>query len=200
MIAFVNGTVAYIEETSAVIDVNGVGYRVYMSPMNLGKLIIGETVRIHTYLRVAEDIMDLYGFMSAEELSMFKMIISVNGAGPKAGLAVLSVVSPAQFALAVVTDDIKTITRAQGVGPKLAQKIVLDLKDKLKNTDMLAGGESVSASDMSYSPAGGGNDAVEALMVLGYTQGEALRAVSSVKGENLSTEETIRQALQLLMK
>ncbi|MBQ4516934.1 MAG: Holliday junction branch migration protein RuvA [Clostridia bacterium] len=125
MIAMITGTVEYVDENSAVIDTGGVGYRAYMSPANLSRISAGQQVKIHTFLRVAEGIMDLYGFLTREELSMFKLIISVSGAGPKAGLAVLSVMTPAQLSLSVVTDDYKSITKAQGVGPKLAQKIVL---------------------------------------------------------------------------
>ena len=199
MIALINGTVEYIDENSAVLDTGGVGYRVYMSPANLARINAGQSVKIHTFLRVAEGIMDLYGFLTREELSMFKMIISVSGAGPKAGLAVLSVMTPAQVALAVVTDDYKSITKAQGVGPKLAQKIVLELKDKLKNNDLLSGGAAVDGSAFAPVTSGGMSDAVEALMVLGYSQSEAMRAVASA-GEGLSTEEAIKKALLILAK
>ena len=161
MIALINGTVEYIDENSAVVDTGGVGYRAYMSPANLARINAGQSVKIHTFLRVAEGIMDLYGFLTREELSMFKMIISVSGAGPKAGLAVLSVMTPAQVALAVVTDDYKSITKAQGVGPKLAQKIVLELKDKLKNNDLIAGTASGDSSIFATAPAAS-NDALEA--------------------------------------
>lgn len=198
MIALINGTVEYIDENSAVIDTGGVGYRVYMSPANLARINAGQSVKIHTFLRVAEGIMDLYGFLTREELSMFKMIISVSGAGPKAGLAVLSVMTPAQVALAVVTDDYKSITKAQGVGPKLAQKIVLELKDKMKNNDLISGTASGDDSIFAAAPAAS-NDAVEALMVLGYSQSEAMRAVASA-GEGLSTEEAIKKALLILSK
>lgn len=198
MIALISGTVEYIDENSAVIDTGGVGYRVYMSPANLARINAGQSVKIHTFLRVAEGIMDLYGFLTREELSMFKMIISVSGAGPKAGLAVLSVMAPAQVALAVVTDDYKSITKAQGVGPKLAQKIVLELKDKMKNNDLISSGASGDGYDFVAAPAAS-NDAVEALMVLGYSQSEAMRAVASA-GEGLSTEEAIKKALLILVK
>ncbi len=198
MIALINGTIEYIDENSAVIDTGGVGYRVYMSPANLARINAGQSVKIHTFLRVAEGIMDLYGFLTREELSMFKMIISVSGAGPKAGLAVLSVMAPAQVALAVVTDDYKSITKAQGVGPKLAQKIVLELKDKLKNNDLIAGSASGDGSIFAAAPAAS-NDALEALMVLGYSQSEAMRAVASA-GEGLSAEEAIKNALVILSK
>lgn len=196
MIAFVSGTVCAVEENAAIIDAGGIGYRVYMSPYGLSSLSVGTQAKIHTYLKVAEDVMDLYGFLTTEELTMFRRIISVSGAGPKAGLAILSVLRPNEFALAVVTGDFKAITRAPGVGPKLAQKIVLELKDKLDNSDFIkAPGE---ASAVSATPAKIDNEAIEALCALGYTQSEAARAVTSVDGS--STSEIITNALKFLAK
>lgn len=196
MIAFISGTVAAIEENAAVIDTGSLGCRVYMSPYGLSALTVGADTKIHTYLKVAEDAMDLYGFLSAEELAMFRRIISVSGAGPKAGLAILSVLRPAEFALAVVTGDYKAITRAQGVGPKLAQKIVLELKDKLENSDFIKGAtDTENAAPLPFS---GENEAVEALCALGYTQTEAARAVSQAEGTDVS--EVIRSALKILAK
>ncbi|MBR5236877.1 MAG: Holliday junction branch migration protein RuvA [Clostridia bacterium] len=196
MIAFVCGTVDAIEENAAIIDTGAFGCRVFMSPYGLSSLSVGASTKIYTYLKVAEDAMDLYGFLSTEELSMFRRIISVSGAGPKAGLAILSVLRPAEFALAVVTNDYKAITRAQGVGPKLAQKIVLELKDKLENSDFIKGS---TENTMSVSiPAAGNNEAIEALCALGYSQTEAARAVGQAEGETVS--DVIRSALKILAK
>lgn len=196
MIAFINGTVEALEENAVIIDTGAIGYRVYMSPYGLSALSKGSTAKIYTYLKVAEDAMDLYGFLSAEEISMFRRIISVSGAGPKAGLAILSVLRPAEFALAVVTGDFKAITRAQGVGPKLAQKIVLELKDKLDNSDFIkTQGEETG---FKAAPTSFDNEAIEALCALGYTQSEAARAVSGAEGTN--TSEIITSALKILAK
>lgn len=196
MIAFVSGTVAAITENAAIIDTGAVGYRVFMSPYGLSALSVGETAKIYTYLKVAEDAMDLYGFLTAEEISMFRRIISVSGAGPKAGLAILSVLRPAEFALAAVTGDFKTITRANGVGPKLAQKICLELKDKLDNADFIkTSGDSTTSVPI---PVKTDNEAVEALCALGYSQTEAARAVSQAEGDN--TSALIRSALKILAK
>ncbi len=196
MIAFISGTVAELEENAVIIDTGSIGYRVYMSPYGLSALSKGSTAKIHTYLKVAEDAMDLYGFLTSEELSMFRRIISVSGAGPKAGLAILSVLRPAEFALAVVTGDFKAITRAQGVGPKLAQKIVLELKDKLDNADFIK----TAGEDTSFKPVTTSfdNEAIEALCALGYTQSEAARAVAGAEGAN--TSEIITSALKILAK
>ena len=197
MIAFVKGIVETIDENYVIIDSGNIGYKVFMSPFSLSALKMGEEVKIHTFLKVAEDLFDLYGFLSQDELKMFKMIISVSGAGPKAGLAILSVMRPSEFALAVVTDDFKAITKAQGVGPKLAQKIALELKDKLKNEDLLPKEtESISAVSIGATSKSQ-NDAIDALCVLGYTQAEAMRAISQVD-KSLSVEDTIKEALKIL--
>lgn len=195
MIAFVKGTVEYIEENAVVLDTGSFGTKIFMTPASLSKLKSGEEVKVYTYLRVAEDIFDLYGFLTREELDVFKMIISVNGAGPKAGLAVLSALSPAALTVAIVTDDYKSITRAQGVGPKLAQKIVLELKDKFKGREIKLSDD----ADEVFTPVDTGSDAVEALVVLGYPRADALRAVSGVE-KGLSTEDTIKAALIRLMR
>lgn len=195
MIAFVEGTVEYIEETACVVSTGGFGCKIFMSPAALSALTVGEHTKVYTFLRVAEDVFDLYGFLTREELDMFKMILTVSGAGPKAALSVLSALSPAALSLAVVTDDYKAITKAQGVGPKLAQKIVLELKDKLKGREIHLDNEGSTF----VAPSSHGNDAVDALVVLGYSQSEATKAVASVP-KDLSTEETIKAALIRLMK
>ena len=195
MIAFVKGPVDYIEENAVVVDTGAYGAKVFMTPTALSSMKTGDEVKVHTYLRVAEDMFDLYGFLTREELEVFKMIISVNGAGPKAGLAVLSALSPEALTIAIVTDDYKSITRAQGVGPKLAQKIVLELKDKFKGREIKLDG----GSDEVFTPVDTGSDAVEALVVLGYARADAMRAVSGVE-KGLSTEDTIKAALIRLMR
>ncbi len=194
MIAFVEGTVEYLEENAAVISTGGFGCRVFMTPAALSTLKTGQSVRVHTFLRVAEDIFDLYGFLTREEIETFKMILSVSGAGPKAALSVLSALTPRGLMLAVVTDDYKSITKAQGVGPKLAQKIVLELKDKFKGKEI-----NVSGANEQTIAVSGGNDAVDALVVLGYSRAEAMQAVAKTE-KGLSTEDTIKAALINLMR
>ncbi len=195
MIAFVKGIVDYIDENSVIIDTGSFGAKIFMTTLSLSKLSKGDEVKIYTFLRVAEDIFDLYGFLTREELDIFKLIITVNGAGPKAALSVLSALSPEGLAVAIVTDDYKAITRAQGVGPKLAQKIVLELKDKFKGKEIKLDGE----NNEIFAPVDSKNDAVEALVVLGYPRADAVRAVSGVE-KGLSTEETIKAALMRLMR
>lgn len=194
MIAFVDGTVEYIEENAVILNTGGFGSRIFMTPSALSTLKTGENVRIHTFLRVAEDIFDLYGFLTREEIETFKMILSVSGAGPKAAISVLSALSPRGLMLAVVTDDYKSITKAQGIGPKLAQKIILELKDKFKGKEI-----DVSNTNVEISQVSGGNDAVDALVVLGYSRAEAMKAVAGVS-KDLNTEDTIKAALINLMR
>lgn len=195
MISFVKGSVDYIDENSVTIDTGAFGVKIFMTPISLSKLTKNEEVKIYTFLRVAEDLFDLYGFLTHEELEVFKMIISVNGAGPKAALSVLSALSPEALTVAIVTDDYKSITRAQGVGPKLAQKIVLELKDKFKGKEIKLDGKNAEI----FTPVDSANDAVEALVVLGYPRADAIRAVSSVE-KGLTIEETIKAALIRLMR
>ena len=176
-----------------VVDNSGIGYKIFTSASTMEALREGK-VTIYTYLYVREDTQDLFGFATNEELSMFLHLISVSGVGPKAALAILSVTTPERFALAVITNDTKTITKAQGVGPKLAQRVILELKDKLKNEDMLP-------ADVAESPdfADNRGEAVSALMVLGYSQKDAASAVGKVDPA-LETEEIVKAALKNLMR
>lgn len=193
MYHYIKGTVVLKGTNYLVIDNNGVGYRIFTSDSVLQRISVDKNEKIYTYLHIREDLMELYGFLTREELSTFEMLISVSGVGPKVGLSLLSTVPPSEFALAVVTNNVKAITRAPGVGPKVAQRIILELKDKLKNDQL------IQEAVMYEEPAADANEAVSALMVLGYSQGEAKKAVAAA-GEGASTEETVRQALKQLMK
>ena len=196
MIAFLKGTMAGRSADTAFVDVNGVGFAVYMPATDIVKLPeAGADVALFTHLAVREDAMTLYGFLSQEEHALFLRLIGVSGIGPKAALAILSVVSPEQLTLAVMTQDDKTITMAQGVGKKLAQRIILELKDKLGasqlelNTAEFAG----SGAPVRGSKAA---EATAALVGLGYSQTEAAAALKGIDIENLSIEDVIRRALR----
>ena len=172
------------------------GYKLYATLPTLSALgEIGKPAKLYTYLRVGEDIFDLFGFATQEELSTFNMLIGVSGVGAKVAVAILSTVSPSKFALAVVTNDVNTIKQASGVGPKLAQRIILELKDKFKGADFsdIPGEEVVGGVFES------GNEAVSALMVLGYSPQEAKRGVSGVD-PSLELEEVIKLALKKLIR
>lgn len=193
MYYYIEGTVAHKGIDFIVIDAGGVGYRINTTDSAISKISPGEKKKIYTYLNVREDALDLYGFLSEEALNLFKLLISVSGIGPKVGLGILSSISPSEFALAVVTGNIKAITKAPGVGPKVAQRIVLELKDKMKKAEIAEMPQDYGAFTDSS------DEAVSALMVLGYTQGEAKNILSKVD-TGLTVEETVKQALKLLMR
>ncbi len=194
MYYYIRGELVLKQDNFAVVDNGGVGYKIYTSQNSLSGLVVGSNVTFYTYLYVREDIFDIYGFSTNDELSMFLHLLSVSGVGPKAALAILSVMTPQQLVLAVITSDAKTLTKANGVGAKMAQRVILELKDKLKNVDIVpdeAFGGEIIAEDSA-------NEAVSALMVLGYSQQEAKKAVSGVD-MTLPTEEIVKQALMRLM-
>lgn len=183
-----------IKENFAVVTAGGVGYRVFSSSATLARLKNNEENTLYTYLSVKEDSLTIYGFDTEEELSTFKMLISVSGVGPKAAVSILSALTPAEFALSVASQDPKNITKAQGVGKKLAEKIIVELKDKLKSVDLndIAGSSNTTVNI-------GGNyvsEAVNALMVLGYSAVDAKKAVESVMSEADNLEDLIKLALK----
>ena len=194
MYYYIKGEVILKESGFVVLDNSGIGYKIYTSGNTLMNLT-GKTATLYTYLHVREDIFDLYGFSTNEELTMFLHLLSVSGVGPKAALSILSVVTPAGLAAAIITNDAKTLTKANGVGAKMAQRVILELKDKLKNTEILPDEIGEIVQDTSSDSA---SEAVSALMVLGYSQNDAKRAVSGVDN-TLSTEAIITLALKKLM-
>lgn len=201
MFYYVDGTVTVLKQGLAVIDCGGVGYACHASQNTIGKLKIGTHARLMTYLNVREGIFELYGFIDEEELSCFEMMIGVSGVGPKAALSILSVAPPDRLALSIITGDEKMLMQAPGIGKKIAQRIVLELRDKMSKEQL----ETASASSPVVAAAvdGGVNhtqEAVAALMVLGYTQAEALHAMEGLDAANLEAEEIIRQCLKKLVK
>ncbi|HOQ08048.1 MAG TPA: Holliday junction branch migration protein RuvA [Clostridiales bacterium] len=202
MYAYIKGKLEARGGDYIVIDAGGVGYMIYTSQTTLAEAArreLGGEFKAYTHLHVREDAMDLYGFATHEELSVFRLLLTVTGVGPKVALSLLSVVSPSKFSLAVITDDVRTLTKAPGVGNKMAQRIILELKDKIKKEqlDLRATGP-----DLPQVPQEGSRlaEAVSALMVLGYSQAEANRAVASVYSDGLELEEIVRKALKGLMK
>ncbi len=198
MITYIKGVLDYIGENSIIVDVQGVGYEV-LTPMSvLANLThTGETIKIHTYLYVREDAMLLYGFLTRDDLFVFKKLITVNGIGPKGALGILSTISPDDLRMAILAEDVNTISKAPGIGKKTAQKLILELKDKLKLAVQPSTVEAIKVS--SNLAASQINDAVQALAALGYTQTEALKAVRSVSlNEEMTIEELIKAALKKL--
>ena len=194
MYYFIKGKLIKKDENYLVLENNGIGYKIYTAVNNI-TANVGEAVTMYTYLNVREDVFDLYGFITEDEKRMFLHLMSVSGVGPKAALAVLSVATPAKLALAVITNDTKAITKAQGVGPKMAQRIILELKDKMKNEDLDIDDD---ISEVAVADDGSFSEAVSALVVLGYSANDARRAVEKT-GASGSVEEIIKRALVQLM-
>ena len=198
MIYSLNGVLIYSDHIFAVIECGGVGYKFTASSKTLASLPPkGSKAFVYTYMNVKEDAVDLYGFADTDELDLFKLITSVNGVGPKIGIAILSDFTTSQLSLAIASGDAKTLTKANGVGLKLAQRIVLELKDKiaggLVSDDTAASGAVISEAVDGSSP----KDAIAALVQFGYSQSEASSTVAKCDLSK-STEEIIKQALRLL--
>ena len=198
MFYYLDGTVAHIEPYLAVIDCGGVGYACKTTNTTLGALQKGQRGRLYTYLNVGEDVFDLYGFATQGELGSFKQLIGVSGVGPKAALAILSSTTPEGLAMAVITGDEKTLTMAPGVGQKIAQRIILELKEKIAQ-EQQSGGFVPAAAAVA---AGGGKsvEAAQALAVLGYSQADIAAAMKGIDAEALPLEEIVRQALKRMVK
>lgn len=195
MYYYIKGELVLKQDNFAVIDNSGIGYKIYTSQTTLDSISSGN-VTFYTYLHVREDVFDLYGFADREELSMFLQLLSVSGVGPKAALAVLSVMTPPQLVCAIITNDVKPIVKASGVGAKMAQRIILELKDKLKNSDIVP--ESIDGEQIAVL-SDGLSEAVSALIVLGYSEREAKNAVAKID-PLLDTKKIIKLALAELMR
>lgn len=205
MISYIRGELCDIEEQKAIVDVNGVGYGIYMPQQALSLLPpMGQQVKIHTYLNIREDAMQLFGFLTKEDLNVFRLLIGVNGIGPKAGLNILSCLSHDELRFAVLSGDAKAISATPGIGKKTAEKLILELKDKLNIEDMLEhaahGGDSedlASGTDTASNTMQA--EAVQALTALGYGSAESLRAVKKSSPECSSVEDILKEALKFLL-
>ena len=206
MFYYISGKLAYATPSFAVIDAGGVGYKLTISENTYNSLPPRHTqnapeAKLYTYMAVREDDVELFGFANEAELSSFKMLLGVSGVGPKAAISILSLLTPEKFALAVCTEDRKTIAKANGIGPKTAARVILELKDKLmKETDLGAAAQaSIESASPIATPSGKLSEAQDALMVLGYSRAEAQNALKNIDTQNLGLEEIIKKALKLLM-
>ena len=205
MIHYIKGELVATEPSAVIVDTGNIAFKLFVSDNTLAALSskIGSQVKVYTYLAVREDAMDLYGFNSLEEKGTFNMLITVSGVGPKAALAILSVLTPDAFTLAVSSGDVKAISKASGVGPKIAARVVLELKDKLSReltsvsstSDYIAPTPIRVAGDL-----GKYSDALNALVVLGYTRNEAADALKGIDSKNMQLEDIITAALKNLMR
>ena len=200
MFYYLNGTVAHIEPYLVVIDCGGVGYACRTTSYTLSALKKGEKGKVFTHLNVREDAMELYGFATQEELNLFQQLISVSGVGPKAALSILSSNTPANLALSIITGDEKALTCAQGIGKKIAQRVILELKDKLAKGQLPTAEESYGGTGITVIPQDKVSEATAALAVLGYQPAEITTALKGLDLEGLSLEELIRQALKKMVK
>ena len=201
MISFIRGTVADLTENSAIIESNCIGFEINMTGNALAQLHIGQEVKLHTYFQVREDAMVLYGFFNKDDLQVFKLLLGVNGVGPKAALGVLAGITADELRFAVLSDDVKTLSKAPGIGKKTAQKLILELKDKLAKEQssftVQGGGSGAAPKPLGGSKSG---EAAAALAVLGYGSQEISTALKGIDMDALPLEEIIRQALKKMVK
>ena len=209
MFYYISGKLARLDPSFAVVDVGGVGYRLTISGSTHSAmpphLTVAEppTVKLYTYLAVREDGIELFGFISEEELSSFKMLTSVSGVGPKAAMSILTQMTPQKLAVAICTDDKKAIAKANGIGPKTAARIILELKDKLEKEAITDVSDDAILQDTAVGSAASPSkrrDAEDALAVLGYSRSEASAVLKTIDIASLDLDEIIRQALKKLMR
>lgn len=202
MISYIRGELVDIQEDKIIVDVGGVGYGIYMPRQAITRLpAAGREVKIHTYLNVREDAMQLFGFLSKDDLEVFKLVIGVSGIGPKGGLSILSGMSPDELRFAVISNDTKAISKTPGIGKKTAEKLIIELKDKLSMEDVLERGKDSLEYSQETSESVGvqAEEAVQALVALGYGSTEALRAVKNVIADGMTVEEVLKLSLKQMM-
>lgn len=202
MISYIKGELTEVFEDTVVVETNGIGYNIRVPASVLDRLpSVGSSVRIYTYLYVKEDAMNLFGFLNRDDLSVFKLLLNVSGIGPKGALAILSTIGPDDLRFAVLSEDVKTISSAPGIGAKTAKRLIIELKDKLKLAEVfetaLANKEKASSeNDVLLAR----NEAVEALVALGYASAQAMKAVQQVENaEEKDSEQILKEALKKLI-
>ena len=201
MISYIRGELVSIEEEKVIVEVNGMGFGIFMPAQSMNLLpSIGEEVKLHTYMNVREDAMQLFGFLTRDDLKVFKLVIGVSGIGPKGGLSILSHLSPDELRFAVMSHDVKAIAGAPGIGKKTAEKLIIELKDKLNMDDVLERISDTSDTAVVHASNQIQTEAVQALVALGYGNTEALKAVKKVEAqEDATVEEILKQALKYIM-
>ncbi|MDY3917648.1 MAG: Holliday junction branch migration protein RuvA [Candidatus Limivivens sp.] len=199
MIAYVKGEVVRLTESAVILDVNQIGYRVFITGRDAGRMpAAGSVVKLHTYLNVKEDLMQLYGFLDPDDLEVFRLLLNVSGIGPKAAQGVLTALAADDLRFAILSDDVKTISKAPGIGGKTAKKLILELKDKFSLEDafeqkLAHGEEAVTSGAMNDAR----SEAVQALTALGYSASDALKAVKNADTtDEMTTEEVLKAALK----
>ncbi len=201
MIYHLNGTLELCEEGSCVIDCNGVGYKLFISDNTYTSIVgrVNEKMKLLTYLQVREDAVELYGFKNYDELSAFKLLITVSGVGPKAAMSILSLLTPDKLSMAICGEDTKTISKANGIGAKTAARVVLELKDKIAKQVFASTDNGPVQAPISFAKSSNLSEALDALVVLGYSKAEAQRALGGID-PSLDVTKIIPLALAKLMK
>ena len=200
MFAYIKGSLEEKGNNYVVIDVSGIGYKIFMSETAISKMCdLGANVKVHTYYYVREDNISLYGFITKEELKMFELLLSVSGIGAKSAITMLSNITPSKFALAVISNDVGALKKIPGVGPKSAQRIILELKDKLK-TEQAIDDEEDTQIKCEIRKTENVSEAMEALQILGYNRREIEKVFEKIANLDVSVEELIKKALSLLAR
>lgn len=199
MISYINGILSVLNENTIIVEANGIGYQIAVSSATIEKLPpTGTPIKIHTYLNISDAGIFLYGFFSKEELELFLKLIKVNSVGPKGALAILAAIAPSQIIMAILSEDIAALSKAPGIGKKTAQRIILDLKDKVNPQDISLCKDSDTLKE-AFPSSNAVSEAVEALCALGYTKSEAVRMVSVLDTKELTTEQILKQALKKML-
>ena len=198
MFAYIKGKLEEKLSNYVVVETMGIGYKIFMSETAIAKIgEIGDNVKVHTHYHVREDDISLYGFLSNDELKMFELLLSVSGIGAKSAITMLSNISPSEFAMSIITNDISKLIKVPGIGPKSAQRIVLELKDKLKTEQAISKTEEVKAV---MSTNENTNEAISALQILGYNRKEIEKVLEKFDYQSMSIEDIIRNGLKYLGK
>lgn len=203
MFSYIRGLLTEIWEDTLVVESGGIGWNIHV-PLSVldGNLRVGDEVKVYTSFQVREDAMTLYGFLNRQDLQMFRLLLGVSGIGPKAALGILSSMSPDDLRMAVISEDVKAISKAPGIGPKTAKRVILDLKDRIKMEDILpssAGAERMDQAAPVFGVGNVGKEAIEALVALGYSMSEAARAVHQVEiTETMAVEDVLKASLRYL--
>lgn len=199
MFSYIKGSLEVKTTGYIVIDINGLGYKIFMSDTAINKLgEIGDIVKVHTYVKVREDDISIFGFNTNEELRMFELLLSVSGIGAKSAITILSNITPSKFALAVITSNVNEIKKLPGIGPKTAQRIILELKDKMNTEESIEKTDEIIKNKSSESE--NMKEAISALQVLGYSMKEIEKVMKEIEMDNLTVEDIIRKALSLLTR
>lgn len=201
MISYLKGKLEYILNDYIIVDVNNIGFQVFISTYTMSELPQqGNEIKIYTYMNVREDAILLYGFLTMDEMNMFDILKTVSGVGPKSALGMLSFIRPQDISMAIITEDLNILSKAPGIGKKTAQRIILDLKDKLKTSTLFENNNDNITIDIDDSPNLHKKEAIEALISLGYSQMESTKVVIDIYKDNANTEDIIKLALKKISK